>query len=536
MRQTPGKVESSAMIRMTVKDGSIVQTLTLDGDKVFLGRLDSNTVMLTDPSVSRKHCLIRRTGRHALEVLDLNSRHGTRRNGSSIDRSPLVVGDELNLGEVEIRIEALEGLPASALAANRPPRAREGGEKKPEPEGKPAREKKELLSDIHRTSFSEEVYSALRRTPWWAASLALHMLLVYVFFSVPFGPVIDGSPFGSVNGTIDDDFSSMLQDDFDLAPEPEPPAEPDEEELTFPEELDTMPTEVPEPEPEEDFTLPEIGPGTIDLSGALARTVPNAPVIPDSGFGKSGADSANRAAMALLKQAMGGRGTNSLAAILRRFKKGEILVARGHYDHVQEILDLLGLARRYDIVPMVRLDRADLSKRRVLFINCSNETLGKKTHQKIREFVKRGGYLLTTDWAIEKVIEPCFEGYIRVLRRNGRNVITPDEVIGIHTEAVKRKHFLLRGTAITGKDAKWWLEESSFPFEVLKKSEVEVLITSEDLKKKYGTEEVAITFRYGKGRVFHMLGHFYQKEGNLKGTFSTQRMIANFLIGVLRKQ
>ncbi len=89
MRETPGKVESSAMIRMTVKDGSIVQTLTLDGDKVFLGRLDSNTVMLSDPSVSRKHCLIRRTGRNALEVLDLNSRHGTRRNGSSIDRSPL---------------------------------------------------------------------------------------------------------------------------------------------------------------------------------------------------------------------------------------------------------------------------------------------------------------------------------------------------------------------------------------------------------------------------------------------------------------
>ena len=40
----------------------------------------------------------------------------------------------------------------------------------------------------------------------------------------------------------------------------------------------------------------------------------------------------------------------------------------------------------------------------------------------------------------------------------------------------------------------------------------------------------------GRGRVLHMLGHFYQQEGNLKGTFSAQRLIANFLLAAIRKR
>jgi hypothetical protein len=31
-----------------------------------------------------------------------------------------------------------------------------------------------------------------------------------------------------------------------------------------------------------------------------------------------------------------------------------------------------------------------------------------------------------------------------------------------------------------------------------------------------------------------MLGHFYQKEGNIKGTFSAQRLTANFILAAVR--
>jgi hypothetical protein len=229
---------------------------------------------------------------------------------------------------------------------------------------------------------------------------------------------------------------------------------------------------------------------------------------------------------------MGGRG--GMSGLLRRLSKDDLLVARGHYDKCEETLHLLTLP--HDSVPMSRLDRSDLNGRKVLVVNCSNETLAKKTLERIRKFVHDGGYLLTTDWAVANVLEPAFPEYLRPLRRNGRKVITPDEVIHIRGARGKQRHPIMKGTPIADGTAKWWLEESSFPFEILKKNAVEVLIESDDLKERYGVSSVAVTFRHGKGRVLHMLGHIYQMEGNLKGTFSTQRMMANFLIAAIRKQ
>ena len=520
------------MIRMTVKDGSILQTLTVDEEKVFVGRMDSNTITLDDPSVSRKHCLIRQ-GQDGLEVLDLNSRHGTRRNGESIERSPLAVGDKLDIGEVWIRIEALEGLPTGVPSSVPVPRRRAEEESAKPKETAPARESKDLLSDTRRTSFSESLYVTMRRTPWWAGSLFVHVLAIYVFFSVPFGPVLAASPFGTLNGTLDDDFASLLEDELDLNDDLSPPELDELEEMPVPDEPEPMPSKLPDPEPEEEVELPNIGPLPNEFDVALqAPGGGGGALLPDSAFGKDGAEGMNRRASDYLRNSMGGRG--GMSGLLKRLSKDDLLVARGHYDKCEETLHLLKLP--HDNVPMTRLDRTDLEGRKVLIVNCSNETLAKKTIERIRQFVKDGGYLLTTDWAVANVLEPAFPEYLRPLRRNGRKVITPDEVISIRGARGVKRNVIMKGTPIADGTAKWWLEESSFPFEVLKKNAVDVLIESDDLKERYGVSSVAVTFRFGKGRVLHMLGHIYQMEGNLKGAFSTQRMMANFLIAAIRKQ
>jgi hypothetical protein len=306
----------------------------------------------------------------------------------------------------------------------------------------------------------------------------------------------------------------------------------EEEELPTPDEPDPMPENLPEPEPEEEVELPEIGPLPDAFDVALSAPTAGGVLLPDSAFGKDGADGMNRRASSYLKNSMGGRG--GISGLLRRLSKDDLLVARGHYDKCEETLHLLALP--HDSVPMVRLDRTNLKGRKVLIVNCSNETLSKKTTDRIRKFVAQGGYLLTTDWAVANVIEPAFPEYLRPLRKNGRKVITPDEVIRIRMAKGGKRHLLMKGTSIADGTAKWWLEESSFPFEILKTAIVDVLIESDDLKERYGVSPVAVTFRHGKGRVLHMLGHIYQMEGNLKGTFSTQRMMANFLIAAVRKQ
>ena len=81
------------------------------GDRVVtLGRLDSCDVVLDDPTVSRTHAEVRRDGDgdgDGFEVIDLQSRNGTRVNGYGIARQRLNDGDEVHIGAVPVRFEAV---------------------------------------------------------------------------------------------------------------------------------------------------------------------------------------------------------------------------------------------------------------------------------------------------------------------------------------------------------------------------------------------------------------------------------------------
>ncbi|HEY0512634.1 MAG TPA: sigma 54-interacting transcriptional regulator [Thermoanaerobaculia bacterium] len=74
------------------------QTFELRGDEVTLGRHPSNGLRLPDPSVSRHHCALRRSGDGWL-VGDLESRRGTFVNGLPVRERSLAHGDFLVVGE-----------------------------------------------------------------------------------------------------------------------------------------------------------------------------------------------------------------------------------------------------------------------------------------------------------------------------------------------------------------------------------------------------------------------------------------------------
>ena len=109
--------------------------------------------------------------------------------------------------------------------------------------------------------------------------------------------------------------------------------------------------------------------------------------------------------------------------------------------------------------------------------------------------------------------------------------MTEDEVISFHASVT---HPLLRGLPGDGEKSRWWLEDSSLLIDVVDPRAVEVLIESDDLEIRHGSRAVAVTFRHGEGRVVHVLGHFFQKEGNLRGTVAMQRILLNFLYQSLR--
>jgi hypothetical protein len=78
------------------------KTIPLTQDRVQIGRFDNNDLMLDHPTVSAYHAEItlRPDGRY--ELLDRDSRNGTRINGSMVRAAVLKHGDQITLGALTI--------------------------------------------------------------------------------------------------------------------------------------------------------------------------------------------------------------------------------------------------------------------------------------------------------------------------------------------------------------------------------------------------------------------------------------------------
>lgn len=81
-------------------------TFSLGNDDVSVGREASNEICIKDPSISRRHCLIKRTLTSGVSevgqfiVQDLESFNGTFVNGVPVLEQPLVHGDQIALGDI----------------------------------------------------------------------------------------------------------------------------------------------------------------------------------------------------------------------------------------------------------------------------------------------------------------------------------------------------------------------------------------------------------------------------------------------------
>lgn len=82
-------------------DGEM-ETVTLDGPAVAVGRSSKNDIVVDDPLVSRKHLVFERLAA-GWSVHDLGSTNGTLVNGEPLaDSRPLYNLDEVQVGETKI--------------------------------------------------------------------------------------------------------------------------------------------------------------------------------------------------------------------------------------------------------------------------------------------------------------------------------------------------------------------------------------------------------------------------------------------------
>ena len=77
------------------------QTVPLNEEVTTIGSVAGNTVVLSDPAVSRKHLGIRRVG-GKYELADLGSTNGVYVNGHRMGKKMLVSGDIMRVGNTEM--------------------------------------------------------------------------------------------------------------------------------------------------------------------------------------------------------------------------------------------------------------------------------------------------------------------------------------------------------------------------------------------------------------------------------------------------
>jgi hypothetical protein len=191
---------------------------------------------------------------------------------------------------------------------------------------------------------------------------------------------------------------------------------------------------------------------------------------------------------------------------LRQVEASDIVVVEGCYDQVQRVLGALELP--HTSIRADQLGQAPLGTDQMLVINCPGHVPG-RVLPRIRDFVERGGSLFTTDWALRHVLEPAFPGLVEFNERP-----TADDVVRIEVKSSDNP--FLRGVLDDGDDPQWWLEASSYPIRVLDPERVEVLITSRELKERYGEAPVAVLIRYGQGEIFHMVSHYFLQRTDLR--------------------
>ncbi len=120
----PETVTTTYRLRIRNPNGR-VHDWTLGAGVTIVGRDPQATLSIQHPSVSRRHCEIRRLDTGSLIIRDLGSTNGTALNGILVSESVIAPGDILQLGD--IRIEVLSEEPAIPKPPSPAPVQRTGG-------------------------------------------------------------------------------------------------------------------------------------------------------------------------------------------------------------------------------------------------------------------------------------------------------------------------------------------------------------------------------------------------------------------------
>jgi hypothetical protein len=224
-----------------------------------------------------------------------------------------------------------------------------------------------------------------------------------------------------------------------------------------------------------------------------------------------------------------------------KFTPDELLVVRGQWDDSTKPLHSFGLRCRP--IKTKELRDLDLEKCKLMIIDCAG-VVPKESLQKVRDFVAKGGYLVSTDWTLQNVLERAFPNFIQWNRDNTDGSITDAFVLDPQNR-------LLAG--IPGRRFTWKLDRLSQCLRIMNPNKVSILARSSLLAARDPQLRVidplqagalAVEFSFGRGKVLHLVGHFDNCANSFKpnllpdpapdiGISLRQAITANFLAEAL---
>lgn len=189
-------------------------------------------------------------------------------------------------------------------------------------------------------------------------------------------------------------------------------------------------------------------------------------------------------------------------AMLDAVKGKDIVVVAGSMDHIEQVLAAARLP--YTLIQPEAVAKTELSSSMILMVNCPG-VMPPDSLRRIERFVRAGGLLYTTDWALKNVVEQLFPDTIK---HNG--AFTGDEVVPVLVDE-KSDNLMSQMLLRKGTEPQWWLEGSSYPMQVLDPKRVKVLAHSRVLGEKYGSSPIVVRFPYEDGEVIHVVSHFVRQ-------------------------
>jgi len=511
------------MLRLLITDSAGETRFETERDEILVGRREGVDLRLAEPAASRNHCLLR-VERDHVRLMDLGTVNGTRVNGRRVDQARLVPGHELVIGTTRIRLLAFDpaGAPLAAAAPGAH-RAAAGATAATAPAPPPTRTARTApVSSGATPDFAREVREMLSKAPWYVISLVVHVVALLLLDLIPFrdreaplAPGLEAVLPGSE--ALPEDVEQIEPDLAEIEPDldEEPDLDLDDPAADRRQEspLDAIRAEREQERPD------ELGLGKGERIFRIEPLISKPLTGASEKLQKGDLEGEHGRAQEQVRNRMGDR----IGDARRKLRASDILVVLGDFDKIELVLEAYGW-------PHTKIERQALVRRKypaakLLFINCARKPPApeaRKLVSIIKRFVQRGGWVVTSDWAIEPYLTDAFPDRVKLFEGKRRQ---PDTTVTVHPSSTDP---LLEGVFSRRARSAWWLEETSKLFTV--GGRVDVLVDSDDMLRRYGTKAVVFRFRYGRGLVLHLLGHFYQKDGNRMGLVGMHTLINNVIL------